>query len=714
MREQNPALGLSSDGDTAAPRSTLRIRGCAALWRPSAVSPDPFASASPLLAIARLRSLLAKAAARVAAGIRSATLGELLTWHLFLLAPTLAFKTGYLDTIWPGHELLADTSVWAADADALSLVLAGVRLFGSDILGLAGFVLVVWALGTRVPGIRLRHLAGTTLVLVTVLGGATWLCLEESGGFLTPELVSIAWYWVQDNPAVLLHFRPFRISVLIVVATLWWLTLRWVLRRSERGDRRPLLVPAALSMAGIAAALFVNTMTSTRSHDAGVARRGFWTAAVQGFLTTVPPSGGPSVDRDLPRAAQLEATMRGLSYPQGRPADPTSLAGLSTERRRPRHIVIVLLETAARGYYPLTNNPDFPTFAAMSRRAIVADHHYATRPFSTDANYSALSGVYPPSLRLGANPPASTQGLASILSAYGYDASYVDAYRFDWRGGNRQRRMWTNLGFSQLIELEPPGTRGERTYAARVRREEEAFRTAFEQIDAAERSNRKALVVVASALGHFEWKSRPEDRRLPPARKLYEIARVADRLTGELLDRLSRRGISDMMILVTGDHGLRYAAEFASLGEERRQAAARFNVPFLLYAPGLVANQIRLPYPTSHVDITPTLLSLVGVPTDGLLYHGENMLDPALAGRALFLLNARLAPFDYVVWKSGVYELDHLTGRVAADVEPAPADKLPGDQVRAMFDSATQLFDFTAMRFARDRGAEAQRAFSAQ
>jgi hypothetical protein len=66
------------------------------------------------------------------------------------------------------------------------------------------------------------------------------------------------------------------------------------------------------------------------------------------------------------------------------------------------------------------------------------------------------------------------------------------------------------------------------------------------------------------------------------------------------------------------------------------------------------------------------------------------------------------------VWKSGIYELDHLTGRVTVDVEPTPTDMLPGDQVRAMFDSATQLFDLTAMRFARDRGGEAQRAFSAE
>jgi arylsulfatase A-like enzyme len=38
-------------------------------------------------------------------------------------------------------------------------------------------------------------------------------------------------------------------------------------------------------------------------------------------------------------------------------------------------------------------------------------------------------------------------------------------------------------------------------------------------------------------------------------------------------------------------------------------------VPMLVYVPGVVPQPVAINYPTSHIDITPTLLDLLGIST---------------------------------------------------------------------------------------------------
>ncbi len=107
-----------------------------------------------------------------------------------------------------------------------------------------------------------------------------------------------------------------------------------------------------------------------------------------------------------------------------------------------------------------------------------------------------------------------------------------------------------------------------------------------------------------------------------------------DELMGEFLQSLKDHGLDDqVLIVVTGDHGFRMRTEFESVGLQAEHGDVAFNVPFLLYGPGLFEKQIRLPYVTSHVDIAPTLLALSGIQDDSWLHHGTHMLDQRLSER---------------------------------------------------------------------------------
>ncbi len=193
-----------------------------------------------------------------------------------------------------------------------------------------------------------------------------------------------------------------------------------------------------------------------------------------------------------------------------------------------------------------------------------------------------------------------------------------------------------------------------------------------------------------------------------------DTATLFDELLGEFLHSLTKQGLAnDVLIVVTGDHGLRIRAEFESLGEECGDRDVAFNVPFLLYAPGLFESHVRLTYDTSHVDITPTLLALSGINSDSWLHHGGNMLDQRLRDRVTFMMNGDVSPVQGFHWNGCDYTVNSLTGQVrvrpgAATVEREPLEpsdleqrgaRLSDEAVRSTLERADRLFETTAAYF---------------
>lgn len=191
-------------------------------------------------------------------------------------------------------------------------------------------------------------------------------------------------------------------------------------------------------------------------------------------------------------------------------------------------------------------------------------------------------------------------------------------------------------------------------------------------------------------------------------------AKLFDALMARFLDGLAANGLSDEIIMVvTGDHGLRFNFEFTSLDEPLRYGDAMFNVPFLMYAPALFPAQLRLPFVTSHVDIAPTLLDLTGTPRNGRIHHGDNMLDRRLADRITFLSSAHLLglyPLDGFHFKDEFFAASRVLNRVTVRHDGSSAEHAIGDgridgltasRARQIIAESRQIFDETAEIFLR-------------
>jgi hypothetical protein len=186
--------------------------------------------------------------------------------------------------------------------------------------------------------------------------------------------------------------------------------------------------------------------------------------------------------------------------------------------------------------------------------------------------------------------------------------------------------------------------------------------------------------------------------------RMRAMAMTLDTLTGSLLHELDALHLRDStIVIVTGDHGLRYTAEYQSLALTTRSEDVDFKVPFLLHAPGLLRKRVDIPYATSHVDIAPTVYYLLGIPSDSMLLHGENMLDTRLADRATFLMNTGLYPVDGFTLRGRRFTSNRITGasRVTPALSAAERSRYGSvdTQIGSRLDSANHLFNLTAAHF---------------
>jgi arylsulfatase A-like enzyme len=210
-----------------------------------------------------------------------------------------------------------------------------------------------------------------------------------------------------------------------------------------------------------------------------------------------------------------------------------------------------------------------------------------------------------------------------VLAAHDYRTLYVDSSKIDWRPGKRHRKVIRGLGFEQL----------------------------------------------------------------PGPRKLLDLCLAFDSMLAEFLSSLDAAGLSEeLLLVVTGDHGLRYENESASLDEQLGDPEAGYHVPFLLYAPGLIDQPTFVTQNTSHVDVTPTLLDLVGVRVDRLLHHGSSVLDSRVADRVVFLMSNTLSPNDRFLWRDYLFTANSFTGQAYVTRGTDGSRSRPLEQALAEFD----------------------------
>jgi hypothetical protein len=660
--------------------------------------------------------------ARVASLLRDPRVAEAYWWYLVLAVATAAAKVACLASVYRHSDGLVFDEM-AARGPALSRPALFALILARDVLDTAGIAAALLAVAFVVPQRRSSAVYRLGAFVLLAVIGVNHVSFLELGTFASTDVVRTAWGWVSLHPQALRS--SFTTGAALAAATgLVGIFLPGLLVRGAGRFRTLGAVQRGLPL--LALAIVLGGTAFARLATARFGERAF---PVHGYWESVARAAWAGGDKSplsarAPPQAGLLAEYRKLAFVPPVPDTPEFVVPSIETRIRKRHLLVVGLETAARAFYPLTTSPDLPTFRRMTERAIVSDAHYTTSPYTRIANFSMLSGLYaPPSglpVRFG---PISGDGLAAVLRTRGYETSYVDSWVLDWLPGSGEREQARMLGFDTVIDSQV--RRDDGVYEVLALGEKLAFDTAFSRIVQAEEHGHKAMVFVGTMLGHSPWLAAEDQQNLDGAARLHQLALVFDGLLSTLLARLEERGLGDdVLILVVGDHGLRYAAEFESLGLRYSHSDLSFNVPFLLYAPGLVDATVHAPFATSHVDITPTLLHLVGESTAGMLHDGSYILDARLAQRVLYLSNSRLGPLDGLRFRGHHFTYHALSGvaEVGSGADPSSmvplaasplVSTLPGPLLdpAALLDAFAAHADRTAARLL-ERGAPANQRVS--
>ena len=166
-------------------------------------------------------------------------------------------------------------------------------------------------------------------------------------------------------------------------------------------------------------------------------------------------------------------------------------------------------------------------------------------------------------------------------------------------------------------------------------------------------------------------------------RLYYYLLKLVDRAIGRILEALEQSGMADDTIVVfTSDHGDLLGAHGGLIQKWCNAFDEATRVPLLIAGPGIEPKPEGVSIPTSHVDLIPTLLGLVGIDREqaaaGVAAHHDEAqplpgrdLSPLIRGQAD--ASTLAAPIYFMTEDDvtrGVTQVNILTGVAFDPVAP--------------------------------------------
>ncbi len=321
-----------------------------------------------------------------------------------------------------------------------------------------------------------------------------------------------------------------------------------------------------------------------------------------------------------------------------------------------KNIILYIIETAPKNYYPdfleyLTDNG----LSDLKNNSITSHEHYSTYPESDRAVYSILSGAYP-HLERGTkwiNKSKYENALPNIIKNVGYDTHIVSTAPLDF---NDNIILMEKLGFDSITEVDSTKSALTINEKGRVWDRPLVYKSDNDLLLAAKALINKYkdieappyLMVLLPQSSHapfqippdFEPNTKSTDVDLIEANALWQYG-VVKKIIKEL--EITNQ-LEDTILVLTGDHGIRSLYESEQLfSNPHLLDQVTFKVPFYIIDPSL-KESVTLSNASSHIDIVPTILDMLGIIYNPNDYHGRNLFSNNK--RTIYFLGGDYLPVD--------------------------------------------------------------------
>jgi arylsulfatase A-like enzyme len=411
---------------------------------------------------------------------------------------------------------------------------------------------------------------------------------------------------------------------------------------ARRRMDRSLLVHTRAGQFTMGALLVVVVAPWVPSVSAGFFHRSALVSCVSS-LFTAGDAYGTTAGKPPTREALLERYRALSRTPVGAgTSGVTSFGGTYGGTSPNSNVLLFVFETGPAFCLPTEGDlPDFPNLTRLMKHAFVGRHHYAAAPYTSRSLFALFSGMYPWNLvddELQRYPKLALPGFARVLADRGYETATYNPH-LPWTDPDEE--MFRAVGFRRNYFADSTSHEKQEHSADRAMAlDRQALEQLERDIEGWTRARHPWVVAYLPQIGHGPWHDVSPDHHLKdlPARGRALMA-LQDKWLGELLDLLEREKVlEDTLIVVTADHGVRNAKEAPGFQVGMAEAIS-FQVPFVLAAPRSLAAPRVIEGPTSHIDVGPTLLSLLGLPlADDAGAQGWPLWDGRLRDRRTFFV----------------------------------------------------------------------------
>jgi arylsulfatase A-like enzyme len=326
-----------------------------------------------------------------------------------------------------------------------------------------------------------------------------------------------------------------------------------------------------------------------------------------------------------------------------------------------KDVIFFILETAPYRTFDRARELGWtPTLDSLLPNSFVATRHHSTYPYTSDALLSIFTGKYPAARKrlLASKRLEVSDSLTQQLIAEGYrfgvyapqaDTFEADMEMFKIMGASTtyipDSAARSRQDVQQRIESELASFTGSDTKSARAAQLKDrlshdlaAYIQLKEDVLRMKRAGERFVVAFLPQIGHAPWFD------LYGSTETIErgaaAVRLQDAWLGELVDELRQEGFLESTIIVfTSDHGVRTRTEDPAF-QTNAISEYSYHVPLLIYSPAAARTTQEIRALTSHIDIAPTVLTLLGAGDSKMPRQGAPIWHEGIDNRTTFFFGA--------------------------------------------------------------------------
>lgn len=318
------------------------------------------------------------------------------------------------------------------------------------------------------------------------------------------------------------------------------------------------------------------------------------------------------------------------------PESAPFMKALDVARGKKKNVILYFLESTPISVIgkKIQGKELTPNLNKLKQRSLYFNRHYANMPLSINAFYNAFCSAYaiPDGAWVSlALPDFPVPCLSQVLKKQGYRTIGLHA---GYLGYAKQKRFMQKRDFDLLMDAEtikkPPYTKGMGPWGAADERSMIRPLTEFAAAD----STKPFLAVLFAFAPHHPY-DMPEDYPeligedagfKKQQRNFFNSIHFADEAFGTIIAELEKKGLmKDTILIAFGDHGEAFYEHRGNYNHPFFVYEENIRVPLFIWAEGITPQETERI--TSHVDILPTVLDLLGLNKEVSPMHvGKSML----------------------------------------------------------------------------------------